>query len=167
MTDDHTAEAIDAADEETPTATPPADATDDSEAGPAEDAGVAAARKEAARYRRRLRDTEAEVDRLRQVVDGHNRQTVERLAADRLTDPQDLWTAGVDLEQLVGDDGNVDPDTVAATIDEVLEGKPHWRKARFPTFDVGQGAGNAYAAPQPATVDDGWQSIIRTDTPPV
>lgn len=66
-----------------------------------------------ARYRRQLRDTEAERDALAEQITAMRRAEAERLAADTITEPAALWAAGTDLEDLIGDDGNIDPAKVA------------------------------------------------------
>jgi hypothetical protein len=56
--------------------------------------------REAANYRRRLRDTETERDQLRQRVDAMERREVERTAAVHMEPPGDLWSVGPSLEDL-------------------------------------------------------------------
>jgi len=69
--------------------------------------------KEAARYRRRLRDAEAERDELATRVEALQRAEVERLAGQKLTKPSAIWAAGVELSGLLDEAGNVSPDAVA------------------------------------------------------
>lgn len=70
------------------------------------------------KYRERLRETEAERDTLRATVESMQRREVERLAAEHLVKPASLWTVGVELENLLDDDGTVDPEKVrAAAVD--------------------------------------------------
>lgn len=74
---------------------------------------AAATRKEAAAYRRRLRDTEGERDRLAERDTGDQRREVEALAElgrghDRMLSGADLWTAGVQITDLLDEDGAVD-----------------------------------------------------------
>lgn len=66
-----------------------------------------------ARYRTQLRETEAERDTLRATVESMQRREVERLAADHITKPAALWTAGTELAALLTDTGAVDPEKVA------------------------------------------------------
>lgn len=66
------------------------------------------------RYREQLRAAEAERDTLRNTVETMQRAEVERLAASHLKKPAALWTAGVELASLLGDDGTVDPERVLA-----------------------------------------------------
>ncbi|WP_051021155.1 hypothetical protein [Nocardia araoensis] len=86
--------------------------------------------REAAKYRRQLRTVETERDALRERVTAFEREQVERLAADRLADPADLWTGGVDLETLRGKDGAIDPAKVGKSIDALLQSHPHWQRAQ-------------------------------------
>lgn len=72
---------------------------------------------EAARYRTQLRDAEAERDTLRGRVETMQRAEVERLAADaKLTVPSAVWRAGVELADLLDDEGNLDPDKASDAI---------------------------------------------------
>ena len=66
-------------------------------------------RREAAGYRTKLRDTEAERDRLRDRLAGYQRAEVEQVVADRLTSVEDFWLTA-QLDHLL------DPD--AGTVDE-------------------------------------------------
>lgn len=87
----------------------PPDAHDEQQAG--DDAGLT---RRDRRYREQLRAAEAERDTLRQTVETMQRAEVERLAAGHLKKPAALWTAGVELASLLGDDGTVDPERVLA-----------------------------------------------------
>ena len=82
---------------------------------------------EAAKYRRRLRDTETERDQLRSLVERMNRSEVERLAGSTMISPGDLFSAGAQLADLVNDDGQVDPDKVTAAAEAAVAERPHWR----------------------------------------
>jgi len=92
-------------------------------------------RREAAGYRTRLRDTEAERDSLRARVDRQDREAVERIAAERMTGPADLWL-DAELTAMRDQDGGLDPELVRAEIDRVLSARPHWRKGP-PDFGAG------------------------------
>jgi hypothetical protein len=63
--------------------------------------------REAANYRRRLRQTEAERDALRTQLDAVQRAEVERRAVESFQDPTDLWSVTT-VDQLRGDDGLID-----------------------------------------------------------
>ncbi len=104
-----------------------------------ESADSAKLRKEAARYRRSLRDTEAERDSLRDRLTTLQRAEVERIATadDGLARADDLWLSGLDLASLLDDDGNVDTIKVREAVAAVLEARPHWRRAAPVGFDGG------------------------------
>jgi hypothetical protein len=94
---------------------------------------VQALRHEAAGRRRELRTVQAERDQLRGRVDASDRAEAERLAGARMADPSDLWSMdGVDLANFRDEDGVLVPELVAQSVSEVLERKPHWRKADRP-----------------------------------
>lgn len=82
--------------------------------------------REAARYRRQLRDTEAERDSLRAERDALRRGHIEQLAqaagATRGADVADV----TDIATLLGEDGRVDPERVAARVAELRAERPHW-----------------------------------------
>ena len=97
---------------------------------------------EAAKYRRRLREAEAERDNLAAIVENTRRQMVERMLADstdgHLGDPTDLWRGGVELAELVDEAGAIDPAKVDAAQARVIAEHPSWKQYTFP--DLGQGA---------------------------
>ncbi len=124
---------------------PPQEAPD-SPAEQPEDQGdpAAAARREAASYRRRLRDVEGDRDRLAEKVAGYQRREVEALAEqghghDRMAAGSDLWTGGVQLADVLDEAGAIDPERVQAQVAAVLAERPHWRKNIWAPVDVGQG----------------------------
>lgn len=120
---------------DTTEATEPEPAAPDAEAEAPDTDEPAKLRAEAAKYRRRLRETEAERDQLASRLADHDRAEVERQLGDRLADPSDLWlTTG--LDDLRGDDGAIDPDKVEAARDRAIAEHPHWRPAP-PDFDGG------------------------------
>jgi hypothetical protein len=109
---------------------------------------------EAAKWRRQLRDTEAERDALRERLDATHRAQIEATAADAFHDPTDLWSA-TSLDQMRGEDGLIDPEKAEQAMNGVLESKPHWRKPEpapesngFP--EVHQGARSSAEPPAPS-----------------
>ena len=74
---------------------------------------------EAAKWRRRLRDTEAERDALKGHAEAAQRTLINYLAekAGRIA-PDALWASGVTLEQLLDDAGDVDPARVEAAVEK-------------------------------------------------
>ncbi|OBK56319.1 hypothetical protein A5656_19675 [Mycobacterium gordonae] len=99
---------------------PDADAPDgdgsEVDEGQDDDAGDGQGR-EAAKYRRRLRDAEAERDRLAEQVESLQRAEVERQATVGGLRPAALWASGAELDGLLGDDGTVDAAKVSAAIE--------------------------------------------------
>jgi hypothetical protein len=127
----------------------PAEASQTAETAPETAAGALATdppvetgegNREAARYRTKLREAEAERDRLASAVTTYQRRDAEALVGSRLLSPGDLWVAGAKLEDLLADDGTVDPAKVDAAVATVLEARPHWKPQgpRVPR-DMGQG----------------------------
>jgi hypothetical protein len=94
------------------------------------------ASREAANYRRRLRDTEAERDALRARVDEYERRDVEGVARELgAAVPSDLWTL-MQLDELRVD-GTLDMEAARTRITDVLRDRPTWRR-QMP--DLGAGA---------------------------
>jgi hypothetical protein len=90
------------------------------------------------------------------TLDAYRRRDVERAAeAAGMARGGDLFDAAHKLEDLLGDDGTVDAEKVAAVATSVLAERPHWGKTRIrPRPDNAQGQG------QPAVTGD-WQSLLR------
>lgn len=88
--------------------------------------------REAAKYRTRLREAEAERDTLREAVTALQRAEVERIAADRLSNPAGLWAAGVDMATLLTDQGTIDPAKVQQAATEAAEALGLASPARAP-----------------------------------
>lgn len=109
--------------------------------------------REAARYRRRLRDTEAQRDTLAERVAGFQRAEAERIAASgprALNDGADLWS-GVELAEVLDDQGNVSPDAVADAVKGVLSDKPHYAKPA-PDLKQGQRGGTPKPPARPGAI---------------
>lgn len=85
-----------------------------------DDAGDGKGGREAARYRRRLREAEAQRDQLAATVEALQRAAVERLAQADGLEPAALW-AGTELAGLLTDDGTVDAAKVSEAVDRVRE----------------------------------------------
>lgn len=94
--------------------------------------------REAAKYRRQLRETETRATALAERLEVVQRREVERLAATDLAAPADLWLTGPDLPDLLDEAGDVDPAKVATAVTAVLAGRPGWaRPDGPPTYDGG------------------------------
>lgn len=111
-----------------------ADATD-AQDSTEDDTGKTA--REAAKYRRRLRETEAERDALAERVDALQRAEAERIAATVLERGGGLWAAGATVADMLDDDGNVDPGKVKQHADAAAQ-QVGLARTRWP--DSGQGA---------------------------
>jgi hypothetical protein len=97
------------------TQTAEASGEDDSEVAEDQDDHAGPGR-EAARYRRRLREAEAERDTLKATVESLQRAEVERQATADGLRPAALWAGGAELAGLLGDDGAVDGSKVSAAV---------------------------------------------------
>jgi hypothetical protein len=100
--------------------------------------------REAARYRTRLRETEAERDQLRERLERYERAEVERLAsAAGLAVPADLWALGTQIEHCRAEDGSIDAETVNGLVADLLRDRPQLRAQ--PRGDLGIGRGGTAA----------------------
>uniref|UniRef100_UPI001CF89181 hypothetical protein n=1 Tax=Rhodococcus yananensis TaxID=2879464 RepID=UPI001CF89181 len=69
--------------------------------------------REAARYRRRLRDTEKERDALLERVDTLRRSAIDTEVTVKHQIPTDgFWATGITVDALLDDDGNIDTEKV-------------------------------------------------------
>lgn len=101
------------------------DAASESAAEPEEAAEQPARPGRDTRYRQQLRETQAERDALLQRVEAMQRNEVQRLVADRLADPNDLWRES-ELSDLLDDAGNIDTAKLDDRVGGLLEEHPHW-----------------------------------------
>jgi hypothetical protein len=125
----------------------------------AETADETSPNKEAAKYRTRLRETETERDRLAGIVSTMQTREVERLAGDVLANGADLLElGGIDLADLLDDDGRPDAEKVEAAARTILETRPYLAASRGPRPDPSQGAKPA-APEKPTTL--GWGEVLR------
>lgn len=105
---------------------------------------VRAARKEAASYRRKLRDAETEVARLAGIAEGYQRTAVEQLAEQgprALASGADLWAVGTDLASLLDEQGRPDAAKVAEAVGTALTARPHWRRSYGSADNGARGTG--------------------------
>lgn len=82
---------------------------------------------EAAKYRRRLRDTEAQLQAATSRLGVLQRGEIERLAAADLVRPADLWLTGTEVASLLDEAGNVDAAKVTEAAQAAVADRPHWR----------------------------------------
>jgi hypothetical protein len=112
--------------------------------------------KEAARYRRRLRDTETQRDQLAQRLEAMQRAAIDAQADREKIKPAALWASGVELAALLTDDGTVDTSKVTEAITAAratlgIEKPP-------PRNHVAREGSN----PRPATASSGLAGMIQT-----
>lgn len=79
------------------------------------------ARRPRAKYRRRLREAEAERDALQETVTAMRRADVERIAADVLKMPNALWKSGIDVGDLLDDNGRTYAEKVTTAAETARE----------------------------------------------
>lgn len=109
---------------------------------------------EAAKYRRRLREAEAERDALRDRLDGANRREAERIASAHLAQADDLFAFDTRIDDLIGDDGLIDAERVETACVALIEARPGLRlPPRRPTFDGGVRGTSAPSR--------GWNDVLR------
>ncbi|GAB3603294.1 hypothetical protein GCM10027586_06270 [Kineococcus gypseus] len=127
---------------------------------PHEDGALSSARREAGGYRARLREAEAERDRLQQQLDAYRLRDAEAIATTAregwltLRHGPDLWADGVGLADVVDDSGAVDEERVVQAVTRLVQDRPHWQ-AR-PSGDIGQGRRGV-----DVSGGAGWQDVIR------
>lgn len=133
----------------------PTTAPDGGSAAPSDAAPSDSPSREAAARRRQLRETEAERDQLRDQLDASRRREVERLAAARLSEPSDLLVFGqLEVDALLGDDGSVSAEAVAAAVDALLAKRPGLAVAPDPPSLDGGAMG---ATVRPST---SWRDVL-------
>lgn len=109
-----------------------------------------------ARYRVERNDARTERDALAQRVERMQRAEVERLAADGLSHPADLFSfSGNELADYLTEDGDVDAEKVAADVAAVLAERPGLRK-NAPAFDPTQGRGGTPTKGSPT-----WGALLK------
>lgn len=78
--------------------------------------------KEAAKYRRQLRDTEAQRDALAANVAALQRaEVIRQIRGHGLRKPEAIFAAGVTMPELLADDGTVDADLVKAATNRAID----------------------------------------------
>lgn len=95
-----------------------AEASGDGSADGGEDAGAQS--REAAKYRKRLRDAESERDNLAATVESMRKAEVERLAAGKLGKPDAIWQTDVHVADMLTEDGQVSAEAVATACDKAV-----------------------------------------------
>ncbi|UTT48921.1 hypothetical protein [Rhodococcus gordoniae] len=118
------------------------------------------------RYRTERDASRQELTAAQARIERMQRAEVERVAGEHLAMPGDLFSlTGNELADYLDDDGNVDPERVAADAVAVLTERPGLRK-NAPAFDPTQGTGGrkpkreepSLAAMIRGTVADPWSA---------
>lgn len=105
------------------------------------------------RYRTERDSAREALTTLTQRVERLLRAEVERLAADGLSHPADLFSlSGNELADYLTDDGDVDPERVAADVAAILAERPGMRRPS-PAYDPTQGHGSDVPARRPTMHD--------------
>jgi hypothetical protein len=126
------------------TSSAPVDSRQDADASDERDDQGRYLSREAASYRRRLRETETERDDLRTRLERYERAEVERFASDAgLQVASDVWQFGAQLDALRTEDGAIDAEAVSGLVGEIVKDRPGLQ-AR-PEGDLGIGRGAAAA----------------------
>ena len=112
--------------------------------------------REAARYRRQLREAETERDGLRTQLDALRRAEVDRLVTDAKLKPAAVWAAGIDLASLLAADGTVDPAKVAQAVTTTRE---VFGIAPLRVAPSAYGQGNV-GVPVGSGAEKGWQGAF-------
>lgn len=76
--------------------------------------------RQAAKWRARTRELEAELAVASDTITGLRRERAEALAAEQGLKPEALW-ATTDLEILLGESGTVDPEKVVEAVEQAVE----------------------------------------------
>jgi hypothetical protein len=133
-------------------------AEDDSQGAAVDARETQTASRREATYRVRAREAEAFASALTERVTRMQRAEVERQAAVRLHDPADLWVSGVELVELLDEDGEVDQQRVTEAVAALADSKPYMVK---PSRRSSTGFGQGRRTP----VDNGsgtdWGQVLR------
>jgi hypothetical protein len=99
--------------------------------------------REARNYRLKLREAEAARDALTARVELLQRQDIERVAAESLSAPADLWINGNGVAEYLDEDGNVDLERVRDDVKILVSERPGLRKMVRATDPSQGGDGNS------------------------
>jgi hypothetical protein len=112
---------------------------------------------EAARWRTKLRETEAQRDALAERITGYQRRECEAAVADLLEEPGDLWEIGqADVSAFYGEDGELDEAQLRAATGALCEMRPRLAKPQGPRHEnFGQ-----FSPPAPMR-GSGWSDVLQ------
>lgn len=115
---------------------------------------------EAAKYRRELRETQAELATAKEQLTTLRRAEVERLAEPEGVNGAALWASGVELDDLLNEDGTPNADAVTEAVTSARTAFGINPKPTTPSAD-GQGAVGESIGGTGAV---GWAGALRGDT---
>jgi hypothetical protein len=139
---------------------------------PADDQPPAGGNAEAARWRHRTRAGEAVIDALSTKLEAAQRQLVEQHVQDRIAPSAlpDFWNR-TPLENLLGEDGDLDAEKIDENVTSVIEASPHLAPRGAPATARASGVSGDGKAPgsrsgsvldpavdQPAA---SWSDVLR------
>ncbi|MFF7552509.1 hypothetical protein ACFZA9_06405 [Streptomyces olivaceus] len=110
--------------------------------------------REAAKWRTKLRETEASLEAANTRIQSMQRREVAQLAGKSLAVGADIFEiGGAELSTLLNDDGEVMPDAVQAAAEALLAKRPGLANANRPWGEVGGNAPGAVAERKPTMLD--------------
>lgn len=122
-----------------------------------------AANREAAKYRRQLRDVEAQRDQLGERLAAMQQSQAETLAREHLADGADIWRDGLELSAVLDNDGNLDPAKVAAAAKATRTAHPHWAAPQpHKVIKRNQFASGATGRQLHDPAPTSWQKVLNT-----
>ncbi len=109
--------------------------------------------REAAKYRRQLREVEAKRDKITATLEAAQRSRVEAVAVSQGITADALWAAGSQLDALLTADGQPDADAIAAAVQ-------HTRDYFGITVKPATAAGLKSGAMAPQPTPDNWRDAF-------
>jgi hypothetical protein len=155
MPDTPTAETVET-DPPTPQAPVPQNAPQEPPTG--DEGGEGNPSREAAKYRRQLREAEAQRDTNAARVESLQRAAIDRIATDERIKPAAMWAAGATLADLLDDDGMPDVSKVRAAVAHARETLGVPEEPRPPAPNPAQGSSGGGAAGSTGVT---WSDAIR------
>jgi hypothetical protein len=142
---------------------PDDDTQDQGDDEPEDEPSPSSASREAARWRVRFREADSERVDLTNRLERLQHAEIIRLAGEDLAAPEDIFdVGGLDLADVLDDDGDVDHAEVEAVIHTLLSTRPGLRKqaaprrTSFPDLGGGQRGGPPHASKS-------WASVLRNE----
>ena len=116
------------------------------------------ANKEAAKYRRQLREVQAERDQLSAQVEAMQRAQVERALKGKLEKPSSFWLSDHKPADFYTEGGELDSDKLNTAADTAIE---TIGLARARRFQGSAGQGVRQSTPVRTTKAEAWQKILQ------